>query len=371
MPHSPASRPGTNASQPSSTGLFPTLPPVFSPAEAVVGSDGQPRFGLFREPPESVNIADARPGGLTQIAQPMTGKKWLYVGLFSRDFVLGSALIHTGYAASWFVYGFDAGTHEFDSAKGKDPLGRSMRIESDLRHGVCAFERGATKLRFEFGRLDGWHTYSVAARGKNGPIEVEVSIRDDFAHPQPLGVVTPQPNGRFSFTHKAVTLPVKGRIRIGSRSWDVGEAGQPEVWASLDYSAGYFPRDTAWRWASACGRLADGRVFGLNLVDPIYHERYNENAMWVGGEMVKLGRAYFEYSKDRLEAPWQVYTAGGEVRLSFAPRGVFEEHFNAGVLRSDFNQPYGSFTGEIRGADGATITLDNCPGVVEDNRVIW
>ena len=81
--------------------------------------------------------------------------------------------------------------------------------------------------------------------------------------PPPLTVVAPVArDGVVNVTQKWAGLLAFGTLRsAGAASTLDGGVG------GLDYTHGYLARRTAWRWAFACGRLADGTPIGLNLVE--------------------------------------------------------------------------------------------------------
>jgi hypothetical protein len=57
---------------------------------------------------------------------------------------------------------------------------------------------------------------------------------------------------------------------------------------------------------------------------------------------------------------------GDEVDIEFEPLGAREEHSNFGLVRTDFIQPYGRFSGRVAGHEMA-----GCFGVVESHLSVW
>ncbi len=141
----------------------------------------------------------------------------------------------------------------------------------------------------------------------------------------------------------------------------------------LDYTNGFLPRHTRWRWAYATGRLADGRLFGLNLVSEFsgIGDEAVENAVWLDGALIPMDpKVRVLFSRRDLHAPWTVRTLDGSIHLSFAPLAVHDEALNLGLLHSKFVQPTGHYTGHIT-VDGEQIYIDRMPGVIEDQDIRW
>jgi hypothetical protein len=142
---------------------------------------------------------------------------------------------------------------------------------------------------------------------------------------------------------------------------------------AMDYTNGFLPRHTYWQWASSTGRLADGRMFGLNLVSQFagVGDDTAENAVWLDGALVPLDpgcRVLFD--KHDLSKPWTIRTVDGGVHLQFQPLSIHRESLNLGLIRSRFVQPTGVFTGHVM-VEGERIVLDRMPGVVEDQDIVW
>ena len=159
---------------------------------------------------------------------------------------------------------------------------------------------------------------------------------------------------------------MRGRFGVGSRSYrlDGGLAG-------LDYTQGILGRRTCWRWAHALGHLADGRSVGINLVAGFNddNEDTNENALWIGDQLIPLGRAEFDYNSEDPSQMWTITTDCGTVHLHFDAYFVFREERHWKVIDSSFVQPAGRFEGILK-VDGQRhdVTLF---GVTEDQDVYW
>ena len=99
----------------------------------------------------------------------------------------------------------------------------------------------------------------------------------------------------------------------------------------LDESRGRHARRTSWLWSAGAGVTTDGRPVCWNLVAGMFE---GECVVWVDGEPHHVGRLPF----DGLD---------GVGELRFTPLAVRTHHENYLVLASDYEQPFGTFSGSL------------------------
>lgn len=345
------------------------LPPV--PASVVDGA-GTPRFGTYAGELPHVDLS-----GLTgrwavsRALRPFKRKRWHYVFVATPEVALLKAVVDVGYGSNAFAVAYDlrarrlladvsmlgvpgltaVGDHPGAGAHGRfDTLGARLRVS-----------RGAGESAY---RLQG----DVAdARSGSGPLRWEAQLHTQGAAPA-LTVVAPVAgDGRVNVTQKRSALLAQGALEAGGRRYSL-EGGV----GGLDYTHGYLARHTAWRWAFAAGRLEDGTVIGMNLVEGFNDSagEANENALWVGERLYPLSRARFTYAKHDLRQPWTVSTADGAVQLGFQPLHVHREERDLKLIVSRFAQPLGLFEGTLR-VGGRTLQVTALPGVTEEQDMRW
>jgi hypothetical protein len=171
-----------------------------------------------------------------------------------------------------------------------------------------------------------------------------------FSEGRAVEVVSP--HGRsYIWTRKTAGVQVKGTVRAGGMSFDIdGPLG------FVDESAGYHARRTTWRWSAGVGRLVDGRAVAWNLVDGVHDAPSgSERAVWVAGVPHEVPPVVFA---DDLSAV-------GDLR--FTEWCAREDHTNLLVMRSDYRQPFGSFSGALPGG----LELESGYGVMEWHDVRW
>jgi len=103
----------------------------------------------------------------------------------------------------------------------------------------------------------------------------------------------------------------------------------------------------------------------------IDHERMNECGFWVDGRLHHLGPARIEHDPKAPLQPWSVGTRNGAARFTFTPEGERRGHVQAGLVMSDFHQPYGRFEGTVALPTGETVRVPAAWGVAEDHSARW
>jgi hypothetical protein len=153
------------------------------------------------------------------------------------------------------------------------------------------------------------------------------------------------PHGRqYAWTRKR---PVRVRGRFEGRPFDL-----PGI---LDESAGYHARHTSWRWSAGVGTLASGEPVTWNLVDGIHDAATgSERRVWVAGEPREVPPVRFD-------------GLAGVDGLRFTAAATRARRENYLLIRSDYEQPFGTFAGELPGAG----ELREGWGVMERHDVRW
>ncbi|MBA3263191.1 MAG: DUF2804 family protein [Thermoleophilaceae bacterium] len=166
------------------------------------------------------------------------------------------------------------------------------------------------------------------------------------------GVEVVSPHGRsYIWTRKQAGIHVSGTVRVAGREFRVeGPLG------FVDESAGYHARRTTWRWSAGIGRSRDGRAVAWNFVDGVHDAaRESERTVWVDGEPHEVAPQAFAADLSTV----------GELR--FSEWSAREDHTNRLVIRSDYRQPFGSFSGALPGG----LELESGYGVMEWHDVRW
>jgi hypothetical protein len=150
--------------------------------------------------------------------------------------------------------------------------------------------------------------------------------------------------GEAVWTRKTPVL-VRGELRVGGRRVAVDAEGL------LDESGGRHPRHTAWWWSAGVGRAVDGERVAWNLVSGM---NVAEQAVWVDGVAHPV-------------APVRFDGLAGVAGLRFTAEATRARRENLIVVASDYEQPFGRFTGELPVAG----TLREAWGVMERHAARW
>jgi uncharacterized protein DUF2804 len=160
------------------------------------------------------------------------------------------------------------------------------------------------------------------------------------------------PHGRsYIWTRKQAGVFVSASVRLPD-----GDHNIEGNYGFVDESAGYHARHTAWRWSAGVGVAADGRPVAWNLVDGVHDAPVaSERTVWVDGVPQEVGPVPFAADLSSV----------GDLR--FREWAAREDHTNLLVMRSDYRQPFGSFSGSLPGG----LELEAGYGVMEWHDVRW
>lgn len=248
-------------------------------------------------------------------------KRWRYVGVYGPELMLcaGSARIGPTRQAWWAVW--DRGERRL--------------------HERTRFAAGLNRVQLP----------PDAVRVRDGDVVIELELREERPG---VEVITPD-SGGYAWTRKQGAASVRGTVTIEGREHAFESA------AIVDDSAGYHPRHTAWLWSAGVGSAADGRPVAWNLVDGVHDSPVcSERTAWVDGVASELGPVDFAGDLSRAG-----FAEGGA--LSFTAEATRARTDNLLVMRSRYEQPFGTFSGSLPGAG----PLAEGFGVMERHDVHW
>ena len=157
------------------------------------------------------------------------------------------------------------------------------------------------------------------------------------------------------WTRKQAGVPVRGTISVQGRSYDVGCLG------AVDETRGRHRRHTTWMWSAGGGFAVDGRRIGWNLVTGVNDEPSgSERCIWIDGAASEPGPVVFADDLSSVS-----FSEGGG--LAFTSWGAREDRTNYLLIRSEYRQPFGTFTGTLPGG----VELAEGYGVMEWHDVWW
>lgn len=247
-------------------------------------------------------------------------KRWRYVGVYTPELMLcvGDARVGPVPQRWWAV---------------ATPDGQ-LRERTTFGRGGVRLEESSVKVR------------SGATR-----IDLELEPRDGVEVVSPVG-----DDGAYIWTRKQACVPVRGHVELDGNRQEIDAAV-----GFVDESAGYHARHTAWRWSAGIGSSRDGRLVGWNLVDGIHDApSSSERTVWIDGDPSSVAPVSFA---DDLSS----VTFDDGASLRFSEWSAREHSTNAGLIRSTYRQPFGTFSGILPGG----LELDEGYGVMENHEAVW
>jgi hypothetical protein len=268
-------------------------------------------------PPLPVPIPPARMA-LLRGGRPL--KRWRYVAAFSDELMLCAAVAAVGPGRSswWAVW----------------DRGRGILAERTRTLGPALVRFG------DGGRV------RVADRGVTIDIAIEEGAAVDSVNAH---------GAQYVWTRKQAARPARGRVVLDGRTLEL------DGLAIVDDTAGYHARETEWWWSAGVGHAADGTPVGWNLVTGVNDgPSASERSIWSGGSVREVGPVSFAADLTAVS-----FGEGGE--LAFAEEAVRARQDSVLVVRSDYRQPFGRFSGSLPGVG----SLDGGLGVMEHHIARW
>jgi Protein of unknown function (DUF2804) len=248
-------------------------------------------------------------------------KRWRYVGVFCEELMLCAARVQVGPAHQSF-------------------WALLTRADSRLRERThTLMRRGSVEL--EPGRL----------LVRDGALRLDLTLEED------AGWEATCPHGsEYVWTRKQAGIRAHGTLAL-----DGGAPRTIEVLAVVDDTAGYHARVTEWRWAAGVGVDPAGTPLAFNLVEGVNDPPSgSERAVWIDGVPHEVPPVSFAADLTEIRA------ADGS-KLRFAAEAQRHRRENLLLVRSDYQAPFGAFSGTLPGG----IELARGLGVVEHHRARW
>jgi hypothetical protein len=329
------------------------------PPEYIV-ERGVSSFGTFSSPLKHINFIDCeKPCGknLPDFLKPFRLKQWFaYLIDFDRGFIL-SAVYDTGPIRFNVVSFFNKKTRKAQSnmvftLKKKSIFPDSL-LDSRIYLNAGNFTQDIQN-NFENGQVK--ITAKCSGDKKNFCYRAEVRLKSIS---MPSVVVMPLGENRPLYIHKEL-FKASGKITVGERTYTLDE----KAICAVDDHKGYYPYHMEYDWISGF-RNDDTGPMGFNLVDNQVTDPddYNENFIWINGEMHPLPPITV---KKQSEILWFAKDNYDVVNLRFDIEDDFVKKVNVPFFKADYRAPYGKITGYIRDLEGKKHDMAGTFGIGED-----
>lgn len=276
-------------------------------------------------------------------------KAWMFLGVYSKDLMIGLAVADAGFLGNAFAYFYVPSEDLYLEQKVILPYGFSNDFDPEL--------------------FDKWNLRNFNIESHNGILRGSATgkfqLNIEMKHnDKGLSFICPSVDRPFNFTYKNQNIESKATIIYKNKTYEInGKFG------GIDFSKGYPPRQTIWNWAAISGQTKEGLPIGMNLFRG--HNGKYENAAWIGNDRLLLSNTNFKYDKNKPldKQDWILQTEDGLVDIKFTPSKSRSEKINVGILSHDFVQPFGRFEGTIK--HNNIIHEFEGYGPVEEHESLW
>ena len=340
-------------------------PPDRTPPPARLVSGGQFAFGTYDAPVPEVNLLDRWSGPARAFHAPrlkewqafqLMNEHWFVLGAVYDAKLLGLVQIVAVEQRSGTVHRFE---HKVPSARLRVAQGLEHTQSQGRSHGLAVTFTNSLRS----GRLR--VTAQQEARRGVAPMTLDVAGSCALGEAGHLVICHPFPDGTPLYSNKCM-MPADGALTLGEEHVEFADGDAVLI---LDDHKGHYPSPMKYDWVTAASRDGTGRVVGFNLTDNQVRnpDVYNENALWVGDEVHRLGAVTFERPKG-VHGPWRVRDRLGQVDVTFEPTVRNEQHVGPRSFLADYYGPFGRYSGEID-TGAARLTVDNMFGMGEQKLI--
>ncbi len=338
-----------------------------SKAPDLLVENGQYNLGCFNTPVKRANLIDYPNPYKLPLPKALKGlqlREWQAFQLHGNGHFIMVAIYNAKKISLVQFIVYDIKNNKKIKYEKKVPAW-ALTVPDNLHDSIASYTSGNFSLKATHNLSN--HTLELTAAIKNfgGLPEVKAHFTGlhDVSNYTPMVVCNPFSAGRVMYSHKCL-MPMEGELTIGNKHV-VFEKGKSQL--IIDDHKGYYPYPTEYDWVTGLGFDASGKMIGFNLTNNqvINQDTYNENCLWYNGELHPLPPIKVE-RPDGVQGTWLITDAHGMVNLQFKPVIHTSVNINLLVLRSQYEGPYGFFTGYLQKTNGEKVAIENIFGMGED-----
>ena len=195
-----------------------------------------------------------------------------------------------------------------------------------------------------------------------------INIQTTWAHNRKLFYLNEKINGM---------KPNNGYYKIGkSIKGDITLKNPENIFTTLDWGRGVWAYSGTWYWSSATG-IINGSKVGFNLGYG-FSDRSpaTENCIFYNDKIHKLNKVEFIIPNDEKDLcekdkPWIIKSDNDRINLKFWPQVNRQSNFNYLIIKSEQNQVFGVFEGELVLDHGQKIQIKGLHGFAEKVSNRW
>jgi hypothetical protein len=292
-------------------------------------------------------------------------KRWIYFVIENGDWIFSGAIVHVGYASNCFITLMNRKDNStvFDQSWLGLPEINAHVSAQFLPNIEARFKHPQVELNLRQGAKSGTIQLSLLTPGLHADLQIETQS----ALTSPIMAIASTGTRKASYTQKWPLLKTTGFFEIDSQRVEIldAQSGIDVTWCQPYYL-------TEWNWAFLQGVCQKTQTpLAINLTAGNHTAGQTENVLWFGKKIYEISPIRFEFDRTELMHPWKVESPDHSLCLTFSPSVVHHENRNLVLLKSNFTQILGHYSGTVKLPDGQAVELLNAPGVIEDQKVRW
>ncbi len=341
---------------------------LLNPPKSVV-SNGQFNFGCYTAPFKEVNLHEAiRPYALPlpNFAQNIQLREWQAFQAGNGDYFIMMAIYNAKKLALVQFILYDIKTQKKLHYEKQVPAWQ-LQVPNGLYDTHAGYKSNNFKIHAHSDIGNGRITIFVEINNfkKLPPIKAHfVGYHEhQSGKANPMVVCMPFTPTRGMYSHKCL-MPMKGNVQVGQQQIPFLRSNSQLI---IDDHKGYYPFPTRYDWVTGFGYNKQGQSIGFNLTHNQVQnpEIYNENCLWLNGELHPLPPIKV-HRPNGYKGQWLVQDEYGKVNLTFDPVVHTAVDINLLLFRSKYQGPYGYYNGTIKDKNDNSIVIEKMFGMGED-----
>ncbi len=318
--------------------------PVLSPPESVV-KQGKCNFGTFNKAIKTINMLEAdRPLGwpAPALISNFRLKEWEAIQLACSDCFFCLAVYNTKSIGTAIIMAFHRVTGTMHVYQHKVPFWR-LKVPRGLGNTYCYYHSKRLSIDIHNYLDNDCLTLRFFARGFPGKPDIEGAFTG-YHTTTPIVTVQPFSKNRPLYSHKAL-MPADGSVFLDHKKCDYPIHTTSMI---VDDHKGFYPYVMEYDWVSALGFSSAGDLQGFNLTDNqiVDQEQYNENCLWLSGQMYPLPPVTIN-RPGGVRKTWHITDKYGQVDLYFEPLADVTSYLDLLIAKTKYHGPTGRFSGRI------------------------
>lgn len=287
-------------------------------------------------------------------------RRWEYWCVLTPDHILAFSIANIDFAAPASVFVFDRKTNTCVASHAISGSQEAMVLPKNVEDGPASCKH--EELEVTIDQVEG----GTRLRAKIPGASFDVFAERPEGHER-LAVVVPWDDVLFQYTVKDLSRPATGTVTIGDETFGLPKG---ESWAILDHGRGRWPHEVHWNWGASCGRLTDGRVFGMQIGDKWTDGTGSvENSFLLEKKLYKISeKLKWEYDTEDYMKPWKV--SGGGLDATLTPFYDKITRIRTDRVTSNTDQAFGLFSGSFN-TGSEVVHFKDIIGFAEDVTKVW